>query len=82
MTFLCCENTKRIGRFFKILKPVHDQKVVVDANSPWSDKTTKPLPSSLPSNATAGPDSEMASTSQSTVAPPPYEEKTDPIKLH
>ncbi|KAF9133578.1 hypothetical protein BGW39_009431 [Mortierella sp. 14UC] len=80
MAFLCCENTKRISRFFKNLKPVNGQKVVVDANSPWPNEKAQPLSSSSSSNAAATPDSEMASTSTSAVAPPPYKEKAESVK--
>ncbi|KAG0247972.1 hypothetical protein BGZ95_008283, partial [Linnemannia exigua] len=83
MTFPCCENTKRIGHFFKKFKPVHGQKVVVDAktntNSPWPNEKSQPV---ALINGLVTPDSEMTSTSTATVAslpppPPPYKEKTE-----
>lgn len=83
MTFLCCDNTKRISLFFKKLKPVHGQKVLPGADSPWPNEKSQPLSNN---NALAD-DSQMTSstststqTSGSMVAPPPYKEKSESLK--
>ncbi|KAF9152452.1 hypothetical protein BG015_005248 [Linnemannia schmuckeri] len=75
MTFLCCESTKRMSRFFK-RNPVHGQKVLPGAESPWPNEKAKSRSDNAPAN-----DSEMTpSTSTSAVAPPPYKEKSESLK--
>lgn len=77
MPFFCCDNTKRISLFFKRVKPVHGQKVLSGADSPWPSEKAQ----SLSNNNALANDSEMTSssststqTSATAVAPPPYKE--------
>lgn len=83
MPFLCCEHTKRVSRFFKKSKPVHGQKVLPGADTPWPNEKAQPLSNN---NALADGSEMTSSTSPSTqtsasvVAPPPYKEKSESLK--
>ncbi|KAF9145991.1 hypothetical protein BGX30_005460 [Mortierella sp. GBA39] len=74
MTCLCCENTKRLIRFFKKPKPVHGQKVLPGADSPWSNNNALANDSKMTSST-----STLNQTSTSVVAPPPYREKSEVV---
>ncbi|KAF8948250.1 hypothetical protein BGZ47_005884 [Haplosporangium gracile] len=80
MTFLCCEHTKRISRFFKKCNPVHGQKVLPGADLPWPNEKVKSLSNNTLANDSEMSSSALTSTSTSVVVLPPYREKSESLK--